>query len=125
MKRFLVLLFLLSGVLAMAQSRPQGAKVKDLIIRNDTIQIDSLSINPGYLEVYDQSGVIIERERYQVDYTKAKLWFIHKEDVLGKKIQIVYLPYPDFMTRNYSAFDRSLIVSEATDESQLYSSQAN
>lgn len=125
MKRFLVLLFLLSGVLAMAQSRPQGAKVKDLIIRNDTIQIDSLSINPGYLEVYDQSGVIIERARYQVDYTKAKLWFIHKEDVLGKKIQITYLPYPDFMTRNYSAFDRSLIVSEATDESQLYSSQAN
>ncbi len=74
------MLFLLSGVLAMAQSRPKGAKVKDLIIRNDTIQIDSLSINPGYLEVYDQSGVIIERALYQVDYTKAKLWFIHKED---------------------------------------------
>lgn len=119
------MLFLLSGVLAMAQSRPKGAKVKDLIIRNDTIQIDSLSINPGYLEVYDQSGVVIERASYQVDYAKAKLWFIHKEDVLGKKIQIIYLPYPDFMTRNYSAFDPSLIVSEATDESKLYSSRSN
>jgi hypothetical protein len=125
MKRYLVLLFLLSGFLAMAQSRPKGAKVKDLIIRNDTIQIDSLSINPGYLEVYDQSGVVIERASYQVDYAKAKLWFIHKEDVLGKKIQIIYLPYPDFMTRNYSAFDPSLIVSEATDESKLYSSRSN
>ncbi len=125
MKRFLVLLFLLTGVLAMAQLRPKGAIIKNMLVRNDTIQIDSLSINPGFLEVYDQKGVIIEQTLYQVDYAKAKLWFINREDIIGNSIQIVYLPYPDFMTRNYSAFDRSLIVSEATDESQLYSSQAN
>ena len=125
MRKFLVLLLLLTGVLAMAQSRPKGAKVKDVIIQNDTIQIDSLSINPGFLEVYDQRGALIEQSLYQVDYANATLWFVNKEAVLGNKIRIVYLPYPDFMTRNYSAFDRSLIVSEATDESQLYSSRSN
>lgn len=125
MKRFLVLLFLLTGVLAMAQSRPKGTIIKNILISNDTIQIDSLSINPGFLQVHDQRGVEIAKELYQVDYARAKLWFTKKEDVLGKRIQITYLPYPEFMTRNYSAFDRSLIVSEATDESRLYSSQAN
>jgi len=122
MRRFLVLLLLLTGVSAMAQTRPKGTQIKDVLVQSDTIQIDSLSINPGYLKVYDQRGVLIDQSFYQVDYAKAKLWFINK-DLFEKKIRIIYLPFPDFMTRNYAAFDRSLIVSEATDESQLYSAR--
>ncbi len=119
------MLLLLTGVLAMAQSRPQGAKIKGVFITNDTIQIDSLSINPGFFEVYDKTGNLLQPSLYQVDYAKATLLFLNREAVSGSEIRIVYLPYPDFMTRNYGAFDRSLIVSEATDESQLYNSQAN
>jgi len=124
MKKILVLLLLLTGVLASGQSRPEGAKIKDVLVRSDTIQIDSLSINPGFLEIFDKKGDLIDASLYQADYVKARLWFKKKEDYFGSNIRIVYLPYPDFLTRNYSAFDRSLIVSEATDESQLYSSQA-
>ncbi|MCP4884535.1 MAG: DUF2460 domain-containing protein [Flavobacteriales bacterium] len=125
MKKILVLLLLLIGVLASGQSRPEGTKIKDVLVRSDTIQIDSLSINPGFLEVYDQRGVRIAPSFYQIDYVKAKLWFNDKTSYSGSKIRILFLPYPDFLTRNYTAFDRSLIVSEATDESQLYSSRAN
>ena len=125
MKKILVLLLLLTGILASGQSRPEGAKIKDVLVRTDIIQIDSLSINPGFLQIFDQKGALIDASLYEVDYAKAKLWFKKKEDYLGSEIRIIFLPYPDFLTRNYAAFDRSLIVSEATDESQLYSSRAN
>ena len=125
MKRFLVLLLLFNGVLAFGQSRPKGLKIKEFVIQSDTLRIDSLSINPGFLEIYGAQGIEIEPENYQVDFAGARLWFLDQEKWKGKKIVVHYLPFPDFMTRNYGVFDRSLIVSQATDESQLYSSLAN
>ena len=125
MKKILFLLFLFYGVLATAQSQPHGVSVKEVLVSNASIQIDSLSINPGFFEVYDQKGSLLDPSLYQVDYAKASMWFRQKEAFSGQRIQIIYLPYPDFMTRNYGALDRSIIVREATDESQLYSSQDN
>ncbi len=125
MKRYLVLLLLFTSILTMAQSRPKGVQTKEFLVQSDTLQIDSLSINPGFLEIYDAKGVEIEPAVYHVDFAMAKLWFLDSEKWKNKKIRIDYLPFPDFMTRNYGVFDRSLIVSQATDESQLYGSLAN
>lgn len=125
MKKILVLLFLFTGVLVKGQSRPEGLKIKDVLVQSDTIQIDTLSINPGFLEVYDHEKKLIDPSLYTADYVRANIWFKNKVSYLGREIRIIFLPYPDFLTRNYAAFNRSLIVSEATDESQLYSSRAN
>lgn len=124
MKRLLVLLFLLMSFATMSQSLPQGTITKEIVVRSDTIQIDSLSINPGFFRIYDDKD-LVEEAFYKVDFARALLWFKSSEIWLGKKITVAYLPYPQFMTRNYTAFDRSLIVSQSTDESQLYSSLAN
>ena len=82
MKKILVLLLLLTGIFASGQSRPEGAKIKNVLVRSDTIKIDSLSINPGFLEVYDHKGVLIDSSLYQTDYVKSELWFTNKESFL-------------------------------------------
>ncbi len=125
MKRILVFLFLLSNLIVSAQALPEGVVVKEYLVQNDSIQIDSLSINPGFFKLYDEQAQLVQRDLYVVDYTKARLLFKDPIYWKGKKVNIAYLPYPEFMTRSYTAFDRSLIVAQATDESQLYSSQAN
>ena len=75
--------------------------------------------------MYDERNQLVEENLFKVDYARASLQFINPDAWKGKIIRIAYLPFPDFMTRDYSAFDKSLIVAKATDESQLYSAQAN
>ncbi|UCE93295.1 MAG: hypothetical protein JSV73_10865 [Flavobacteriaceae bacterium] len=125
MKNILSFLILFSVALTFGQESNEDIAKKLLKVRSDTIQIDSLSINPGYFEMYSGNGVRISKDVYEVDYARALLWFKDTTLFYGKTIQIEYLPYPEFLTKTYSAFDRSLIVSEATDESNLYSSRTN
>ena len=125
MKRILVLLILLTSGIVSGQALPEGVLIKTYLVQSDSIQIDSLSINPGYFKLYEDQTSLVDDDLFEVDYAKAILRFKNPMYWKGKKVRIAYLPYPDFMTRSYAAFDRSLIVAQATDESQLYSSQAN
>ncbi|WKK66903.1 hypothetical protein [Lutimonas zeaxanthinifaciens] len=125
MKNILSLLILFLAAVGFGQESTKDIVKKLVEVRTDTIQIDSVSINPGHFEVYDRNGIQISRIEYVVDYARAILWFNDTDLFYGKTIHIEYLPYPEFLTKTYSAFDRSLIVSEATDQSSLYSSRTN
>jgi len=125
MKRFLVVLTFFSSALAMGQTHPKDVVTKDILLVSDTVYIDSSSINPSFFEVYDASKNRISPDQYEVDFSKAILWFYDAGPYLGSSVSILYLPFPDFMTRYYSAFDKSLIVPRATDESRLYITQSN
>lgn len=125
MRRFLVLLLLLMSVLAKSQNRPYGARSIEFTIKSDTIQVDSISINPVFFEIYDLQKRKVDYNQYSVDFAAAKLWFSNPDRWINRKIEVVYLPFPEFMTRSYSLFNSALIVDEATDESQLYSAKTH
>ena len=108
-----------------AQAIPEGVVVKEYLVQYDRLKIDSLSINPGYFKLYDARNDLVQEDLFTVDYARASLQFKNPDYWKGKMVRVAYLPYPEFMTRDYSAFDKSLIVAKATDESQLYSAQAN
>jgi hypothetical protein len=108
-----------------AQAIPEGVVVKEYLVQADSLKIDSLSINPGYFKIYDERNNLVQEDLFTVDYARASLQFKNPDYWKGKIVRVAYLPYPEFLTRNYSAFDKSLIVAKATDESQLYSAQAN
>ncbi len=126
MKRFLVLICIFTGVLAFGQNKPKNVKTKTFTILSDTIQIDSLSINPNYFKVYNYiDNQIIEPYFYVVDFAKANLVFKNNLDTSINKVLIEYQPLPEFLTKTYVAFDNKLIVPQVTDESKLYSYQTN
>ena len=124
MNRFLVMFTILSTALAMGQTHPKDMITKTIKVESDTVYIDSISINPNFLEVYDSQKKRLDPDRYEVDFAQAKIWFSNPERFINTSISVIYLPFPDFMTRYYTAFDTSLIVARATDESRLYSSQS-
>ena len=50
-------------------------KVKKIYVESDTIQIDTSSINPRNLKVYDRFNNLIGYDDYNVNSTKAQVYF--------------------------------------------------
>lgn len=125
MKRILVLAFIGLSAWSQAQIGTTESRIKILEVHSDTLRIDSVSISPYYLEVYDEQGNEIDPSTYRVDPAKGLFMpaegFLHR----GSIIEIRYDRLPDFMTKSYQAFDPDLIVPQATSDAQVYSSRTN
>lgn len=87
---------------------------------SDTIQVDSVSINPARFRVLDTAGNVIDSLQYTVNYQKGILTLsenLQQQDSLT----IEYVKYPRFLTRDYFTFDRNLIVENTGAMDRLYS----
>jgi len=124
MKYILVIFCILFGLTSYGQKMPSNVKTKIFTVVSDTIQIDTVSINSYYFKVYDHKDKVINFNLYKIDFSKSELIFVNQSDWIGKKIKVVYMNLPDFLTRNYAAFDKDLIVPKITNESKLYSYQS-
>jgi len=122
MKKIIVIIYILIGYLGFGQDKPENVKTKIFTIISDTIQIDSLSINPNYFKVYNKENNEIDEDSYEVDYTRSLLIIESNRLRALKEIKIEYQPLPEFLTKNYSAFDKNLIVPKVTDNAILYTS---
>ncbi|MGB1283740.1 MAG: hypothetical protein ACPG44_04670 [Polaribacter sp.] len=92
------------------------------MIKNDTIQIDSVSINPQRFKVLNAKLQIIPSQEYQVDFNKALLILNSNK---YQRITVEYFRFPDFVTKTYSPFDENLIVPDGTNTGKLYSLTTN
>ncbi len=123
-KKVLVISCILFGLVAIGQNKPRNIKTKVFTVHSDTIQIDSVSINPNYFKIYSTDNQELDSISYHVDFAASKL-ILHSEFSNSMDtVKIEYQALPNFLTKNYSAFDQDLIVPQITDESKLYSYQA-
>jgi len=125
MRYILVIITILTSVLAFGQAKPKNIKTKIFTKLTDTIQIDTLSLNPNYFRVYSGDNQEIDSIFYRIDFVKANLILKSNIQTSLKEIRVEYLALPDFLTKTYVAFDNNLIVPQVTDESRLYSYQTN
>ena len=123
MKNILVFVIILLGFISYGQNKPDHVKIKSFRILSDTIQIDTLSINPNYFKVYDDAHQEIDSVFYKIDFVKAQL-FLHSEVLeSNNEIHVEYQPFPEFLTKTYFAFDKKLIVPKVTSDAILFSYQ--
>lgn len=122
MRSILLFVILLTATVLYGQDIQYGEISKNFEVVGDTVVIDSVSIYPGELRVVDDQGKIVAEDRYNVDFSEAKLWFLEQGLFNGRMIRIIYRRLPESLTREYKVFDRSMIVEQATDQSQIYSS---
>ena len=92
------------------------------MIKNDTIQIDSVSINPYQFKVLNAQFQTIPLQEYQIYYNKALLIINSKKH---SKITVEYFRFPDFGIKKYLPFDENIIVPNTTKTSKLYSLTTN
>ncbi|WP_442265005.1 hypothetical protein ACSIGC_11715 [Tenacibaculum sp. ZS6-P6] len=118
----LFIFFLLIATAGFSQRNLKEFRSKKINVKTDTIQIDSVSINPTFFKLLNSKGDSIPKHKYQVDFPKAKLIINAKE---YRKITIEYLRFPDFLTKVYAPLDEKLIVPNTNRTDKLYSLTTN
>jgi len=116
--RFLSVLFCFVGFLIQSQTISKDFRSKKFLIKNDTIQIDSVSINSQRFKVLDSKFKRIPSKEYNIDFGKAILIINAKK---YSEITIEYFRFPKFITKIYTPFDKKLIVPDGTNTGKLYS----
>ncbi len=122
MKLFLLLFFGLFVSASFAQDLTTNYQSRKVAI-NDTIQIDSVSINPIRFQIIDKKGTVIDSSNYQVDFGKSILILPKRITQENDSLTIKYLKYPDYLTRDYFVLDSNLIVKNSNSINKLYSLQ--
>lgn len=102
---------------AQSQLKNSSFRSKIILVKKDTIQIDSVALNPSKFKVFNTSNQLIPKENYQVNFSKAFLIINAKKYT---SIKIEYYRLPNFITKTYSPFNENLIL-EQRNNSTFYS----
>jgi hypothetical protein len=94
-------------------------KSKKIAVSQDTISIEKVSINKAFFKVKDLSGNEIDSTLYHVDFPKGKIVF-KSDSILSDSLEIKYLTFPQYITKEYAIYDDSKVVSNAA-AGNLYS----
>lgn len=84
--------------------------VKKKVAVRDSIQLDTLSINPYNFRVWDSEEKEIPKNAYRIDYAKAMLFPGDSLLQTTDSLRVHYRLYPAFLTRKYFQYDPSRIV---------------
>ncbi len=116
--RLLLLLFIfLFSTVTVAQEYA-NLKKKRLAV-NDSLVIDSVSINARYFKVVSKSGVLIDSTRYSVDFAKSIVRFKDVKTILQDSVDVVYLPLPAFLTQTYQTYNQNMVLANTSRVEQL------
>ena len=121
-KKILFLFFLFIGFCIQAQTTNTDYRKKVLEVKQDTIQLDSVSLNSLEFKIFDATKKRLSKTDYSIDFNKAILI------VDAKKYQVLYVEYyrlPNFLTKVYTPFDKKLIIKQNTNQGKLYSLTTN
>lgn len=117
MKLFTTVLVFLFGCCLYAQDQTSNYRSKKVAV-NDSIKIDSVSINNSWFLLKRENNSVIDSSYYHVDFKRALLTF--KKSVETDSVIIDYLRFPDFLTKTYKQLDESIIVDNTDDLNKLY-----
>ena len=121
-KKFLFFGLLFVGYAIQSQTISTDFRKRNIDVKKDTIQIDSVAINPQKFKILDSLKNDIPALEYQIDFSNAVLIINSKK---YSKITVEYFRIPDFITKIYSPFDEKLILQSNSNQGQLYSLTTN
>lgn len=107
-----------SMAIAQDQSSWTGRSVKVKV--TDTIQFDSISINPQHFIVLGLNHTPIVSSHYRVRFERAQLIPDYTLKQENDSIEIQYLRYPNYLTKAYSALDPELILPAQNQVGKIY-----
>ncbi|HEX9980006.1 MAG TPA: hypothetical protein VGB50_05510 [Flavobacterium sp.] len=119
LKKLLLLLFLGFASMVSAQEISSPYKSRKVAVSVNPIKLDSVSINKVFFKVSDVDGNPIDTTYYSVDFQKSILTFRNGFSA-SDSLTVRYLMYPDYLTRKYSIYDQSRVVSNESAQGNLY-----
>ncbi len=124
MKLYLSAFLFFFMAIGYAQDVSSNYREKKVAVQ-DTVVLDSVSINPKRFAVLDKDGNAPNPFSYRIDFKKGIIIFSKELQQEKDSLTIQYLRYPDFLTRAYFALDPKIIVENTGEIDKLYSLQEN
>lgn len=119
LKKWLLAVFLCCVSVAYGQEITTPYKLRKVAPVNDTILIDSVSINKVFFKLQDREGKDIDTIFYKVDFRNSTLVFRNGYTPLDT-LTMRYLSYPEYLTKKYGVYDDSRMVSNESGTESLY-----
>lgn len=104
----LIIFFCFSAVWAQETKTPYQSK--KITVSENPVAIDSISINREFFKLLDKSGNEIDTTFYTVDFQKGTLVFKNNFQSYDT-LTVRYLKFPEYLTKKYSIYDKSRVVS--------------
>lgn len=115
---YLLLLISFSGLTAQEFSAQQ--KIKKIVASKNGIQLDSVSLNSSFFKLENAKGKSIDTSYYKIDFQKSVLTFKPNFPNYNDTLTVRFLKFPDFLTKEYSIYDRRRVVSNDATLGDLY-----
>jgi hypothetical protein len=115
---FLFVLIWYSGL--QAQETDSSYKTKKVIATSDTIHLENVSINSGFFQLLNSRNEPIDSTFYKIDFKKGNLILNEKFTSDSDTLIVNYLTYPDFLTKEYSLYKSSQVVTNDVGSEKLY-----
>ncbi|MDO1501848.1 hypothetical protein Q2T40_17070 [Winogradskyella maritima] len=120
MKVAVTIVCLLVSYLGFSQKSEGNYRTKKLAVE-DSIKLDSVSINPAYFSLKTKAGTLIDSSLFSIDFPTSILKL--SSTLETDTIIVSYLPYPKFLTQTYRQLDSSVIVNNSQGLQRLYTLQ--
>ena len=117
MKYCFTFLLLIFFTFSWSQEVSSLYRIKKVAVK-DSIQIDSVSINPSSFSISNLNNEPISPSLYTIDFENALLRF--QKTVNTDSIKVAYLSYPPFITKTYQELDERIIVNSTGNLQKLY-----
>ena len=115
---YLLLLISFSGL--RAQQFSTHYKIKKIVASKNGVQLDSISLNSSFFKLENAKGKRIDSSYYTIDFQKSLLTFNPSFSNYNDTLTVRFLKFPDFLTKEYSIYDRSRVVSNDAALGDLY-----
>lgn len=121
-QRILFFFLLFIGFSIQSQTISKDFRVQKYLIEKDTIQLDSVALNPQNFKVLNVFSKEIPFSEYTIDFSNAILIINSKKYT---EITVEYFRLPYFITKIYTPFDEKFIQPNGTNTGKLYSLTTN
>ncbi|WP_218598157.1 hypothetical protein [Polaribacter sp. NJDZ03] len=121
-QRILFFFLLFIGFSIQSQTVSKDFRIQKYLIEKDTIQLDSVALNPEKFKVIDAFSKEIPFSEYTIDFSNAVLII---NSAKHTEITVEYFRLPDFITKIYTPFDEKFILPNGTNTGKLYSLTTN
>jgi len=120
LKKTIFIFLLFSVFFAFAQEIKSLYVSEKISVTNDTISLQNKNLNPSFFEIKTESGFLISKEKYEIDFQNGKLIFNNIDQLSDSQLQAEYLKFPDFLTKEYSIYDQKRVVENSEYNGKLY-----
>lgn len=120
MRHALFFIFLLGTSTFVAAQERQSEFQEKRLKTEDTLRIDSLSINPAGFQVQFLSGERVPGDLYERDLGHGSIVLTPSLRRRADSLKIRYKNYPEFLTKRYSQFDPDQIVADESNLNRIY-----